>query len=491
MSEQAGLRREKFKKWMETQTYGSGKSFASKTINSYASALAGAANKLTNSADLAVTNMFEVDDLERYRELKKLIRQAENFAEIDRKNQNKDFENGLDRYEKFLQEQESGAMNSSIMQSAQSSENLSQLDKNIILYGPPGTGKTYHTVLYSVAIIEKKPLQDVLDEAQQSGYESVKARYEAYKTAGQIAFTTFHQSYGYEEFMEGIKPVMADREPESTSGEVSYEIAPGIFKRFCDAAGEPLTDERSAAEKHDGNETDVAIRENDRNYVFVIDEVNRGNISKIFGELITLIEPSKRLGMPEAITLQLPYSGESFGVPGNVYLLATMNTADRSIARLDTALRRRFTFAEMMPVPEQLSAMRVVGEQLDFPQMLDMINRRIEALYDREHMLGHAYFLGLGQEPTLEKLGHLFEHTVIPLLQEYFYEDYEKIRLVLGDNNKNAGDQFIIRESVQVNELFGRNTEIDMDERVTYRINREAFGRAAAYRGIYDYGKSE
>ncbi|WP_370866979.1 AAA family ATPase [Paenibacillus chitinolyticus] len=163
------------------------------------------------------------------------------------------------------------------------------------------------------------------------------------------------------------------------------------------------------------NYVSAAIRKNENNYVFIIDEINRGNISKIFGELITLIEPSKRIGMHEEIMLQLPYSQEPFGVPSNIFLLATMNTADRSIARLDTALRRRFNFVEIMPDPGCLGTIEVNGERIYLDRMLETINRRIEALYDRDHTIGHAYFMDLNKKPTLENLGHVFEYTIIPL----------------------------------------------------------------------------
>jgi 5-methylcytosine-specific restriction protein B len=233
------------------------------------------------------------------------------------------------------------------------------------------------------------------------------------------------------------------------------------------------------------------IQKNNNNYVFIIDEINRGNISKIFGELITLIEPTKRLGKPEEIMLKLPYSQEFFGVPDNVYLLATMNTADRSIARLDTALRRRFSFAEMMPDPGCLASIEINGELLNLPKLLETINRRIEALYDREHTVGHAYFFGLYEEPTLERLGHLFEHTIIPLLQEYFYDNYEKIRLVLSDNNKPESEQFVVLNKVNVNELFGNLGDLDLEDTVTYKINHAAFSQIESYRKIYDHNSFE
>ena len=219
-----------------------------------------------------------------------------------------------------------------------------------------------------------------------------------------VKVVTFHQSYGYEDFIEGINA-------ETEDGKISYQVKDGVFKKFCnDAKQYP-----------------------DKNFLFVIDEINRGNISKIFGELITLIEPSKRIGASESLSVVLPYSGDVFGVPQNVFVLGTMNTADRSIAMMDTALRRRFDFIEKMPDPGVVRD--EVGEigSIDVASLLEIMNRRIEFLYDREHTLGHAFFLNIG---TIGELKAVFENKIIPLLQEYFYEDYEKIQAVLNDTQQ-------------------------------------------------------
>ena len=219
-----------------------------------------------------------------------------------------------------------------------------------------------------------------------------------------------------------------------------------------------------------------------KNYVFVIDEINRGNISKIFGELITLIEASKRIGQPEGMRTRLPYSQQLFGVPDNVFIIGTMNTADRSIAVIDTALRRRFRFREMMPDTDVLNGIHV--EDISVSEMLARMNKRISVLYDREHTIGHAYFIPLRDDPTIEQLAEIFKNAIVPLLQEYFYEDYEKIRLVLGDNNKdNKEEQFIVAVENDYNELFGR-ADIGLDDSVTYEINRVAFDNIEAYRSI-------
>lgn len=331
-------------------------------------------------------------------------------------------------------------------------ESKTDIPLNTILYGPPGTGKTYNSVIYAVAIVENKPLKDVENEA----YEDVTKRYNEYKENGLIEFTTFHQSYGYEEFIEGIRPVM-----NSDCGDVQYEISSGAFKEFCEKAENTY---------------------NKRNHVFVIDEINRGNISKIFGELITLIEPTKRLGQPEGMEAVLPYSKKSFGVPDNVYIIGTMNTADRSISTIDTALRRRFRFKEMMPDAEVLND--VVIDGIVVKDVLVKMNKRITVLYDREHTIGHAYFTSLKENPTIDTLAEIFRNSVIPLLQEYFYEDYEKIRLVLGDNNKSdEAEQFITVRNNNYSELFG-DIDFEFDETNTYEINEKAFLNPMTYKSI-------
>ena len=343
-----------------------------------------------------------------------------------------------------------------------------EFDKNLILYGPPGTGKTYNSVIYAVAICDGKPLDELTD------YAAVMSRYNELKKAGRISFTTFHQSYGYEEFIEGIKPIIDENKQD-----IGYTIEPGVFKKFCDNA-------KSITRISTGIESTV-IEENTEPYVFIIDEINRGNISKIFGELITLIESTKRAGMPEAASAILPYSGDEFSVPSNVYILGTMNTADRSIALMDTALRRRFQFVEMMPdsdVLRKIHADKV--EDLDVAAMLDKINERIEYLYDREHTIGHAFFTDLKDDATLVKLQSIFEKSVIPLLQEYFYEDYQKIQLVLGDNAKSDDSlKFIIDEKVIAKNIFKGNVEdvIDLPEK-KYSINSKAFENINSYKEI-------
>ena len=330
--------------------------------------------------------------------------------------------------------------------------------KNSILYGPPGTGKTYYTAYYSVAICDGTTIAKL----EEKPYGEVLERFNTLKKEGRIAFTTFHQSYGYEEFIEGIRPVMAGEEEKKS---IEYEIVPGVFKKFCDDAS--LVD--------------------DKLYVFIIDEINRGNISKIFGELITLIEETKRKEEAEGLTAFLPYSKQAFGVPKNVYILGTMNTADRSIALMDTALRRRFNFIEMMPDCRTIEdvVIRQNGKEVNIGNILDIINRRIEFLFDREHTIGHAFFTSLKNEDSnsIKRLANIFRNSIIPLLQEYFYDDYEKIRLVLGDNHKKDEQfQFIKKVNIEQKELFGESIRLESTD--FYSLNEDALGKIESYQGI-------
>lgn len=486
---------------------------------------------------------------------------------------------------------------------------------NKILYGPPGTGKTHKTAQLAV---------EICDGAAPTDREDLMARYEELRGDGRISFVTFHQSYGYEDFVEGLRP-------EMNEGQVTYRIRPGVFREVCDTArrntlvkpglsGKPLRERtifkmslgaagtsegrkvfqaciengivllgwgdnidfsecRNADEvlkkatdsnafenpkvaagyidtfKHNvrvgdiivashGNRAFQAIGEvldeyefleaplaehfhqkravrwlavyeakrpveeiYDRNFsqsslytldhtgvrfdvlesllteqqsainlpfVLIIDEINRANISKVFGELITLLEEGKREGATNALTVKLPYSGDEFCVPANLYVIGTMNTADRSIALLDTALRRRFEFEELQPDISALPEEAVEG--VDLRRLLHVINERIEYLYDRDHTIGHAYFIGI---ESLAELEGVFRRKVIPLLQEYFYENWSKVRAVLND----VDGAFI---EVQNNVPRGLETVVDgFDPRPRYRVNRTAFTQTA-FKRIYE-----
>lgn len=497
-------------------------------------------------------------------------------------------------------------------------ENIKMLATNVILYGPPGTGKTFST--FSRAVLT---CDGFLPDA--NDHDAIVSRYEELRKEGRISFVTFHQSYGYEEFVEGLRP------QSSSDGQVSFNVVPGAFRLACDAAkrrevvkpgltGKPLQErtifkmslgastnnegakvfqycleheclllgwgdeidfsdcgnenaikgllekETPEAEKHDssawfvnyfkhelkvgdivivsnGNTSFRAIAEvtGDYHYVddapfhqmrpvkwlavyevakptteifhksftmaslyklsadglnyqkleellagevtesaikphlLIIDEINRANISKVFGELITLLEPDKRTGGKYPVTVKLPYSGDDFSVPSNLHVLGTMNTADRSIALLDTALRRRFDFEELMPDPTVLAGMDVAGINLE--KLLTALNARVEILYDRDHTIGHGFFIGVN---TLADLDGVFRRRVLPLLQEYFYENWSNVRRVLNDLGTG---EFVIRTVLKPVPGDGDDS-YDDEPRIIYAVNKLPFA-VAAYKRIY------
>lgn len=351
--------------------------------------------------------------------------------------------------------------------------------KQIILYGPAGTGKTYNTK----SIIEKHSKED----------------YETIKQNGRVKFVTFHQSFAYEDFIEGIKP-------DTDGGNVTYDVQDGVFKEFCNSAKQSsfykgqvlkasraeykiykVTDEqlfiagknKFILSKHMIDEFVEYIIKNNideekfyanketteeffnkdidgyqigsfagaytaavkykfkqqevhkKNHYLIIDEINRGNISKIFGELITLLESSKRLGSDDKLTTTLPYSKEEFGIPPNLYIISTMNTSDKSIAHLDIALRRRFGFVEMLPNYD-----KTIIENKACRELLGKLNNRIEILLDKDHLIGHSFFCDVekefgNKEDETSKISNIMQYEIVPLLEEYFYGDFEKIQLVL------------------------------------------------------------
>ena len=303
---------------------------------------------------------------------------------------------------------------------------------NQILYGPPGTGKTWDAVNRAMAIVEGAKLDEIGDEDRAQFHAF---RFDPEAGTGQITMVTFHQSFSYEDFVEGIRPRLDGKE-------IRYELRDGIFKRIANAA-------REAPEK--------------KRYVLIIDEINRGNIPKIFGELITLIEDSRRLGKNDATRVILPYSNEDFGVPSNLYIIGTMNTADRSILLLDTALRRRFNFVEMMPDPEHdLISTNVEG--VDPRKMLKAMNERISLLLDREHQIGHTYLFDVND---LKSLADKFQNKIFPLLQEYFYDDWSKIREVLG------GAGFVSEQTLGYAKQLRDSDFVDADRKVYERLTKE------------------
>lgn len=429
---------------------------------------------------------------------------------------------------------------------------------NLILYGPPGTGKTYRTIDKALAILEPTLLAK-----PGVSRDELKAAFYGYQEAGQVAFVTFHQSFSYEDFVEGIR---ADSRED---GGLEYKVEPGVFANICERAGWGViaTDDpfeqslRKLAEQAEQSDdgwlpmqtirskcfrarysaekcTFLVEQENrlgNRNpdsanmdhvrtlyqtgkkvgynpsyvqgmldylkkycglpsqylppvssrrkpFVLIIDEINRGNVSRIFGELITLIEPSKRAGASEALTTILPYSKRHFSVPDNLYLIGTMNTADRSLSGLDIALRRRFEFEEMPPRPELLEDVVVKkGEYLvNVGELLNVLNQRIEVLLDRDHCLGHANFMLLKEEPKLDRLSAIFQNQVLPLLQEYFFEDWQRIAWVLNDHRKNQPEtMFLQAPKLDIKSLLG---DVPVGrQRQRWVLNSDAFDNIASY----------
>lgn len=308
-------------------------------------------------------------------------------------------------------------------------EKPSNQPKNLIFYGPPGTGKTYATIAEAVGLCDGKFTED---------RELLHSRYRELQEAGQIAFVTFHQSYSYEEFVEGLRPTTGNLGEENASGGFRLEPHSGIFRRVAALASEAI--EKMSPASEPGPE--VGLGATPAQFVLIIDEINRANISKVFGELITLLEPDKRLGCVNELHVELPYSREFFSVPTNLHIIGTMNTADRSIALLDTALRRRFEFRELMPNPQLLwEASARTG--IDLGTFLQSMNDRIEYLFDREHQVGHAYFI---QCESRSSVDDVMRHKVIPLLTEYFYDDWNKVALALGDPE---GQRFLERRVLE------------------------------------------
>jgi 5-methylcytosine-specific restriction protein B len=287
----------------------------------------------------------------------------------------------------------------------------------------------------------------------------------ASETISRYEFVTFHQAYSYEDFVEGIRP-----ELDEESGELSYSPQDGVFRRICQRA-------EADPEHH---------------YAIFIDEINRGNVAKIFGELITLIETDKRTSGDKGMRITLPYSREPFGVPKNLDIYGTMNTADRSIALLDTALRRRFRFKELMPDSSKIAgsdgAGNIVdedGNQINLRRLLDAMNHRIRFLLSRDLMLGHAYLCPVA---NLTQLKTVFLNQFIPLLQEYFYEDWHKIQLVFRDidaTGKLVEAPLIGHVKLTSRDVFGF-THDDFEEVVEYRVSTAQEITPDSIRKIYE-----
>ncbi|MCG8252199.1 AAA family ATPase [Tenacibaculum finnmarkense genomovar finnmarkense] len=274
---------------------------------------------------------------------------------------------------------------------------------------------------------------------QELYFESNKGTETANKTKNYM-LVSFHQSFAYEYFIEGIKPDLNVSDELDENNSLSYILQDGVFKSACDmAANIAGYDDLDNCLKDTKENRNIKFKEA-KPFYLLIDEINRGNVSAIFGELISLIENDKRLGEENELILDLPYSKKEFGVPSNLHIIGTMNTADRSVESLDTALRRRFEFKEILPKPSLLK--EILFDGFNLKDILETINNRIELLLDRDHTIGHSYFITIESGDTT-KLATVFNNNVIPLLQEYFYGDYGKIGLVLGkgfirkkENNK-------------------------------------------------------
>ena len=280
-------------------------------------------------------------------------------------------------------------------------ENNTKTPLNQILYGAPGTGKTYNSIIRALEIVTgDRKILPADKNKREAKYSEYLKEFDEYRN--QIEFVTFHQSMAYEEFIEGIKPIIK-KDVDTTSHQIQYEYADGIFKKIANKAKADQSNK----------------------YVLIIDEINRGNISKIFGELITLIEPTKRFGNKEAQKVILPYSHEYFEVPNNLYIIGTMNTSDRSIAAVDIALRRRFEFIPMRPETELVTD--VDGIYLN--SIFKKLNKKIEILLDEDHMIGHSYLMRC---QNIEDVKKAWFEKIMPLMNEYFYGDWERLELVLG-----------------------------------------------------------
>ena len=258
---------------------------------------------------------------------------------------------------------------------------------NMILYGAPGTGKTYSTINYSMAIIENCDISNL----ETCDRKTLMNKYKKMVEAGRIVFTTFHQSYGYEDFIQGLRP-------DSDAGALIVKPCDGVFKKIADKA----------------------MYDFDNDYVIIIDEINRANISKVFGELITLLEEDKRWGELNELSVKLP-SKETFAIPNNLYIIGTMNTADKSISLIDIALRRRFEFIE------QTINYGAIKNDVCRDFLISLNKKIIEELESTDLLIGHAYFINKSEEDLLK----VINQNIVPLLYEYFFDNTKKVRHVL------------------------------------------------------------
>lgn len=314
---------------------------------------------------------------------------------------------------------------------------------NTILYGPPGTGKTFK-------------MQQIF---AQYGEDS-------------RSMVTFHQSYSYEEFIVGLT-AKTDEE-----GKVIYEYKKGVFYNACETAAKlaGYTDLADCCQDtKESRETRFAEIASDpsKQFLFCIDEINRANISSVFGDLISLIEEDKRLGTKNEMIVKLPYNQALFGVPANLHLLGTMNTADRSIQILDTALRRRFHFRELMPNYD-------VIKNETARNILTAINCRVRALLNKDRQIGHSYFFSIPEESSDAEIQILeaIRHKIIPLLQEYFYNEIGKIRFVMGEKGEPSSETDFFIYDEEANSSY-RDYDADNEDVLFYKLNLKMLDEAS------------
>lgn len=323
--------------------------------------------------------------------------------------------------------------------------------ENLILYGPPGTGKTFEIQKFTKNLTYK---DDYL-------------------------ISTFHQSMSYEEFVEGIKPVLEnvndvidnnskeEKKGSTSTGEIKYQITNGLFKIACEQAAKKMgySSLKDCINDTKENRRNNAIKaiDNKNVYLLCIDEINRGNVASIFGELITLIEDSKRLGAEYEMTTILPYSQQAFGVPANLFLVGTMNTADRSIQLLDSALRRRFRFIELLPNYN----LKYKNNKANI--ILKRINTKIRSLLNKDSQIGHSYLMNATSD--YELLSAIIG-KIVPLLEEYFYNDIQKVRFVLNENDNTKYPLYIEdTEAKQSFESYIAYEDIDTEDKSFFVFN--------------------
>ncbi|SOC17813.1 McrB family protein [Pseudobutyrivibrio ruminis] len=391
-------RRKYFQEWMVHQIRpDTGKHYTTKTAGNYASSLANDASKL-EMLNIENTNLFHYIIYAEFKDIKAIIESCPNYKEVDEKNNNT-FRNAILKYSEYLDSFSVKQEKKTCVDIKLSPRNTKRYPLNFILYGAPGTGKTYSTPEYAVAIIEDIAIEELGD------YDDTLKKYETYLKHDQIVFTTFHQNYSYEEFIQGLRP-------DVDSDTLAFIPVDGCFKMIADDA----------------------LSHPEQRYVFIIDEINRANISKVFGELITLIEEDKRWGEKYQMCVKLPENNELFTIPNNLYIVGTMNTADKSISLIDVALRRRFDFIELTP------DLDLIHDEV-IKDVLYNLNKYLEEqLKSSDLLVGHSFFI----DKTEEDLPRIFNNSIIPLLYEYFYDQKSKVKKALEESLKVLDDKVTI-----------------------------------------------